>query len=364
MIMEIFLTDNETERLEALERYQILDTGPEDAFDGLTYLASEITEMPVALTGLIDRDRQWFKSVVGANLTEIPREYAICQHAILDPEQILIVRDTLEDERFKDSPLVTGELGVRSYAGAPIVTMDGAALGTLCVMDRVPRELSDAQQASLHALAQQVMAQLDLRWVIDELRENLQILERYEDQLEAYKKHVKEINAQALDRRAVDELTGATNREAFDTRLEEEFQRASRYGSPLSLVVLDIDGFKSFNEEHGRESGDEVLRRVARLLEANSRTTDVVARFGGEEFAIILPNTTRHGGYLLAERFRQAVERVPWEKRSITISAGVSTLGHGAADLDGLLTAAHEALRHSKRAGRNQVVHGGSLVEF
>ncbi len=362
--MGILLPDSETERIEALERYKILDTEPEKAFDDLARLAADITDMPIALIGLIDRERQWFKAAVGTELNDIRREHSFCQHAIFEPSDLLIVADAREDERFQDLPLVTRPPNICFYAGAPIVSMDGAALGTLCVMDQVPRELNKARRASLRALAQQVMGQLDLRWVIDELRNNLEILERYEDQIEAYKKHVQQINTQALERRATDELTGVTNREAFEARLEEEFQRASRYDTPLSLVLLDLDGFAAFNEENGREAGDDVLRRVARLLDANSRSTDIVGRFGGEAFGVVLPSTTRHGAYLLAERFRQAVERVPWEKRSVTISAGASTLGHGATDLEGLISAAEDALRHSKQAGRNQVIHSGSLVEF
>lgn len=153
---------NESERLAALQRYHILDTPPDMEFDDLTALASQICEAPISLISLVDAHRQWFKSRRGVEGSETPRTVAFCAHAILQSD-ILIVPDTLTDERFVDNPLVTHEPHLRFYAGVPLVTSDNYALGTLCVADRVPRSLSPAQQASLQALARQVVAQLELR---------------------------------------------------------------------------------------------------------------------------------------------------------------------------------------------------------
>jgi GAF domain-containing protein len=145
---------DETRRLAALGRYRILDTEPERSFDDLTLLASHICGTPIALITLIDKDRQWFKSRVGVDLTETSRSVAICAHAI-QQHDIFIVPDTLESEAFKNNPYVAGEPHIRFYAGAPLITPDGHALGTLCVMDRVPRTLTADQVDALEALRRQ-----------------------------------------------------------------------------------------------------------------------------------------------------------------------------------------------------------------
>ncbi|TKD12382.1 sensor histidine kinase [Polyangium fumosum] len=156
------LPGNEIERLAALSDAAILDTPPEPAFDDLTHLAASICGTPIALVSLIDRERQWFKARVGLDATETPREVAFCAHAILGQE-LFLVPDAYEDERFADNPLVTGAPNVRFYAGAPLATSDGHNLGTLCVIDHGPRKLDEAQRSALSALARQVAAQIDLR---------------------------------------------------------------------------------------------------------------------------------------------------------------------------------------------------------
>lgn len=154
---------DEERRLAVLRAYGVLDTPRERAFDDLTRLAAEICGAPIAVVSLVDRARQWFKSAVGIDAVEVPREVSFCSQAIETPERPLVVRDAADDPRFAQNPLVTGDPHVRFYAGVPLVVPTGEALGALCVIDRVPRELSEAQLEALATLSRQVIAHLELR---------------------------------------------------------------------------------------------------------------------------------------------------------------------------------------------------------
>jgi GAF domain-containing protein len=153
---------SEAKRLKVLWQYEVLDTVPEEVFDDLTELAARICEAPIALISLVDENRQWFKSKFGTTVSETSRDVSFCAHAIMQTG-LFIVPDATKDERFANNPLVTSDPKIRFYAGAPLITPDGHALGTLCVVDKVPRELRPEQKQALTILARHVVSQLELR---------------------------------------------------------------------------------------------------------------------------------------------------------------------------------------------------------
>ncbi|MBI5021971.1 MAG: PAS domain S-box protein [Ignavibacteriales bacterium] len=163
------IPENDVARIEILKHYGVLDTLPEKSFDDLTELAAEICESPIALISLIDENRQWFKSKIGMTVEETSRDISFCGHAIHHTD-LFIVPDAVNDDRFADNPLVTGDPKIRFYAGAPLISSDGYALGTLCVIDRVPRQMKEAHQRALRVLSKHVMTQLELRRKNIELR--------------------------------------------------------------------------------------------------------------------------------------------------------------------------------------------------
>ncbi|WP_419801692.1 GAF domain-containing sensor histidine kinase [Mucilaginibacter sp.] len=180
------LPKNETERLNALNSYAILDTSYEKSFDEITELASQICGTPIALISLVDDKRQWFKSNYGLKIRETDKDYAFCAHAILNPLEVMVVPDAMQDERFKNNPLATGNPHVIFYVGVPLVNNEGYPLGTLCVIDHQPKNISDEKISALKVLAKQVINQLELRKKtaeldrsVTELQESHQYLERF-----------------------------------------------------------------------------------------------------------------------------------------------------------------------------------------
>jgi len=340
------IPEHEEERLAALEHYRVLDTPHDESFDRITRLASRILETPIALMTLVDSSRQWFKSRVGIDMDETAREHAFCAHAICGHE-VMQVPDALEDPRFRDNPLVTGGPEIRFYAGAPLTTRDGLNLGALCVIDRVPRTITEEQAAILEDLAQLAMDEIELRYAGLKMMEEIAERRRLEEEMRRLSQ--------------TDDLTGVANRRHFLAQGERELRRARRYGRPIAALMVDIDRFKAINDTHGHAAGDAVLRGMGRVLRATLREIDIIGRLGGEEFAAVLPETGRVGALDAAERVRAAVEgmAVPFERKELrcTVSVGVAlAAGADGEMLDQLLQWADSALYAAKAGGRNKVV--------
>lgn len=335
---------DEPERLEALHRLQILDTEAETAYDDITLLASHVCNTPISLMSLVDENRQWFKSKVGLDASETPREQAFCAHAILKPDEMMIVPDASADDRFRDNPLVIDEPRIRFYAGVPLTTPSGHALGALCVIDSKPRQLDDAEMRALRALGRQVMRQLEMSRALAELDRYRSDLERLNEDLER--------------RSLTDNLTGLWNRAAFERRLREETARVQRSGDPIGLLFIDADGFKNYNDTHGHLAGDKALMRMAILLRLNTREHDFECRYGGEEFTVLLPNTGKEECIRIAERIRSTIDEEGQSLDELTVSIGVAWLEGEDAKADRLVSSGDKFLYEAKNRGRNCVVWG------
>jgi diguanylate cyclase (GGDEF)-like protein len=332
---------DEARRVRALHELGVLFTPAEERFDRITRLAARFLRVPMALVSLVDSRVQWFKAAHGVRATETPRAISFCTYAILG-DDTFVVPDALEDARFRDSPLVTGEPFIRFYAGHPLRLADGSKVGTLCVMDTRPRQLDETDLETLRYLA---------GWVQDELQ--YKILSEGQAALIGERDE--------LRRRAMlDPLTHAWNRDAILEVLERELARAARDGSALSVIMADVDHFKDVNDSFGHPTGDRVLLGVAGNLRAAVRPYDAVGRLGGEEFLVVLPQCASAAALAIAERMRGKVEAERFEASEgvvrATLSLGVATTAAPPSDAAALIEAADRALYRAKGEGRNRVV--------
>ena len=336
----------------ALRDYRILDTPAESSFDDLALLASHICGTPIALVSLVDADRQWFKAKVGVDVDGTPREHSFCSHAIKHSE-LMMVTDATKDPRFADNPLVTGEVGLRFYAGAPLITPAGEALGTLCVVDKVPHTLGREQAMALEALARQVVSQLELRRA--SLNNAAMCVTAKRD-------------AERRARQSMrDSLTRLPNRTCIAQSIAASLERVRSTGPGAggsAVLVVDLDRFKHVNDMLGHKIGDAALRRVGRMLRASVRThrksgktrgSDIVGRLGGDEFVILLNDLkTRGDAGAAAARIVEALS-VPltFEGHTIQIGAsvGVAPIEARHTNVDAVLREADAALYAAQAAG-------------
>lgn len=334
----------DAQRLRALQRYAILDTPMEAAYDELAELAGHLCAAPVALVSFLDRERQWFKAAVGLAVQETPLDQSICRYAARQPG-VFVVPDLAQDPRFAHFDIVTQEHPLRFYAGAPLVTPDGYVLGTLCVLDHVPRQLSPRLQELMLALARQVIRLLELHRANDRQGRMLVQLEEARRQM-AVLAHT-------------DTLTGLANRRSFTDHLHQELARLQRGADPACLLMLDVDHFKRVNDTQGHHAGDLALQHVASLCREVFRAADVVCRWGGEEFVALLPATSVEQAGAVAQRLHAALAArpVPGAELPLVLTA---SMGLCALDpvqpLDVTLRALDAAMYAAKRDGRNRTV--------
>jgi len=306
-------------------------------FDNLVQIAAAQFGVPVALISLVDAERQWFKASVGLTFRQTPRRHSFCAHAIMQPNEVLIVEDAQQDCRFRDMPMVAGDPHIRFYAGAPIVTANGVALGTVCILDRVPRRFDAADRDMLARLADLARSLLELH------RRNELLREKAER----------------------DPLTGLLNRRGLEGTLDRSVEAALN-GESCGLLYLDLDHFKQINDSHGHAIGDRLLEEIAGRLQMAVRQGDIVARLGGDEFAILLAHPVDQ---VVLELVAQ---RVLWScaapvtlhgkviKPSVTIGGAMAP--RDAITPSDLLRNADRALYSAKRSGRGRVAIAGSDI--
>lgn len=303
---------NERARLAGVRSLGILDTPPEERFDRITRLATRLLSTPVALLCFVDQDRLWFKSRQNWEYTQASREASFCAHAIVN-DDVLVVRDATADARFEDNPLVTEDPNIRFYAGCAIRSSQGHHLGTLCVIDREPRELSDEDKLLLCDLTRMV-----------------------------------ELELATIDLALTDELTGLMNRRGYQTIGAQVVELSKRTEIELAACFIDLDDMKSINDAYGHEAGDDALKALATLLRESFRDSDVIARVGGDEFCILLAGSASAGAAVAETRLHEAIGR--YNERSgapyrLSVSVGRAAVAAGAiTDLAALTDLADRAM--------------------
>lgn len=327
--------ENEPGRQKALDAYRIVGTGPNPVFETLVQLAAEICDTPIALISLIDHHQQHLIARHGVDVPQTPREKSLCPHAILS-NTITETRDAREDPRFFDSPLVTGPPGIRFYAAQPIATPDGFNIGTICVAAPETRELNDLQRAALLQLSKMTTLLLDARKEALDKEQHLRHMATH------------------------DGLTGLPNRVLGMDRLESALARSRRTGLKVALLFIDLNEFKRVNDAYGHAVGDEVLVQIGSRLSTESRETDTVTRWGGDEFLVILSDVTdpthAHEKMLRLLKVLTGTYKTRDAIVSIGASIGVATYPEDGDGAETLLRYADKAMyRHKYHADAESV---------
>ncbi len=256
---DIPIPTNENERLQELDYYDILDTRPEQTFNRLTEIAQEILDVPIAGISFVSQNRQWFKACVGFGKQETDREISFCTYAILQ-DNVFKVPDVTESRLFENNPLVQGEPYIRSYYGAPLITENGNALGSFCVMDREPRHFSEAELNVLELLRDQAMLHLKNRLQYRQVEKQTR----------------------------TDPLTDLPNRMEFFKKLDEQIEEAEKRNHELVLMKIQVENVRRMNDVFGQEAGNEILKEVANQLKAYQKQENMICgRLVGASFGVI-----------------------------------------------------------------------------
>ncbi len=310
--MKAEIPKNETERLAALKSLNILGSAPEEVFDNITCLAANVCNTPISLITLIDSDKQWFKSKVGLSFDEMSRDSAFCAHAILNPDEIMIVSDTHQDNRFVDNPIVTSNPGIRFYAGIPISTKDGFPLGTLCVLDDKPRVLTEDQIEALKALHKEIEIQIELRrnietfkLVLNEEKRTKQDILNASKELEGkIKKSAGKLSEISIklreeleERKKIEkELIAAKEKAEQSERLKSEFlaQITHEIRSPLNVIFNHLSLIKMELEENISPDLEERFDSIENGSSRIIRTVDLVLNYSEVQKGFYKPNFKEH----------------------------------------------------------------------
>jgi diguanylate cyclase (GGDEF)-like protein len=339
---------DEQRGLEALQAQAVLNSEPESALDRITRLAARVYRVPIAAIALRDELQLSIASSIGLSLDELPSDSALC--GLDRGAGSLVVADARHDPRFADDPLVRGAARIRFFASTPLLSRTGRPLGMLCLMHPTPREFSAAEFATLVDLAAVVVDALELRSISRDLEQRSRELAEQTTVLRSVK-----LARERLEELArTDPLTGVANQRALRERLGALVAEAVR-GRSFAAVMLDVDHFKRVNDNLGHPSGDELLRRVAKTLSSRVRSTDLVTRYGGEEFCIVLSDVDACAAAYVAEDLRQAIAALECPI-PITASVGVCAYSSSASTVEQVIEGADRALYRAKREGRNRVV--------
>ncbi|MES2322239.1 MAG: sensor domain-containing diguanylate cyclase [Pseudomonadota bacterium] len=323
------------------------DPPPEERFDRFTRLAAAAFDVPIALVCLVESRGQHFKSRYGLTAAGTQCTMAFCRHAVTN-SGMLVVEDATLDRRFADLPLVAADPGIRFYAGQPIYSRLGKAVGTVCIIDTMARSLDACQRQQLADLGKMVEDELNR----DALLAEMHCLEQKLEQLVAVESQLKALAD-------TDTLTGLPNRRAYNTSLAAAINRARRNDVPMGLMYLDLDRFKMINDTLGHGAGDAVLQQLGQRLTNAVRKTDIVCRLAGDEFTIILEGVHSPGVCeLVANKIIRAMKApfdVGGNHMSVSASIGVAWASGAEADATQLAGFADAALYQAKMAGRNRV---------
>ena len=347
-------TPDEEARIADLRDLNILDSPAEAEFDDLVNTASLIAGTQMAMLSLIDSDRQWFKARSGIEATETPRDTSFCGHAIQDPNHPFIVEDTSLDPRFANNPFVTGDPKIGFYAGVPIVTANGHAIGTICVADTKPGDISPDQLEALKGISRQAAALLELRRRTKTLST---VLERERNKAAEYLEW----------QRTHDDLTALPTRELLERRINQMADAAQLNGRipVMSVVTIKASGFAYINSVHGREAGDMTLRELAWVLAECLPADALLARLNGSTFAALVPDADLNLAGAIAGaihlRLSEPVHGETNEPMIIDAVIGSASSGPGCAiSPNDLLAASESAAAEAKVLGPNSTVAAGA----